>query len=520
MWKLALSIVCGLAVAAGHAYTWIEGSGSSGDAIGVLPGQDTIGNSGSLDAIQGALETDGIDVYRISISDEAAFSATTVGGSGLDTQLFLFDENGNGVTHNDDDPVGGSRQSRITSTFVTQPGIYFIAITHYNRDPKTAADELIWLNSPANTERSPDGPGAPGPLSFWTLEPTPAGPYTIALTGADVGTQGEPPPPPPVGIWNEFIDAPSLLPGQETAGSGPLNMIVGSISGSNDVDTFCIMIDNPAAFSASLVGSVNFDTQLFLFKADGIGVAFNDDEPNGTGVWSALSSTFVTEPGIYYISISRWDADARSTGGDIWLDEPFNTERAPDGPGAGSPLSSWTSGSGNVGNYTINLTGTSFCVDGPIKLRPTSYHMNRGRVLSGALPQVGNSDDTYMVMRPGPVFSNNQDPIEVVYETTGPSNTPTELTVVVESRSSTSVTRQIVEAFNYSTSTWTRLDTFNPIGSGGDPDTVRTLDVPDPAQYVGPGNVIKMRILYKTTGTIFVYPWTSSVDEASWRFRG
>ena len=45
------------------------------------------------------------DLFRIYISDPDAFSATTVGGSTMDTQLFLFTASGAPVYTNDDDPA-------------------------------------------------------------------------------------------------------------------------------------------------------------------------------------------------------------------------------------------------------------------------------------------------------------------------------------------------------------------------------------------------------------------------------
>src|SRR5690606_9679276 len=80
--------------------------------------------------IRGRIEsTTDSDMYRLQICNEAAFRASTVGATTIDTQLFLFDANGNGVAHDDDDPAGGSLQSVISSQFVNSNGEYFIAIS-------------------------------------------------------------------------------------------------------------------------------------------------------------------------------------------------------------------------------------------------------------------------------------------------------------------------------------------------------------------------------------------------------
>ena len=67
-----------------------------GDATGALPGQAAVG-VGSLDSITGAIGfNNDADVFRITITDAASFSARTVGGI-PDTQLFLFELSTNNI---------------------------------------------------------------------------------------------------------------------------------------------------------------------------------------------------------------------------------------------------------------------------------------------------------------------------------------------------------------------------------------------------------------------------------------
>jgi hypothetical protein len=48
-----------------------------------------------------------------------------------------------------------------------------------------------------------------------------------------------------------------------------------------------------------------------------------------------LLKQFVTDSGFYMIAISSYDNDPLNSGGlEIWADQPYNVERAPDGPGA------------------------------------------------------------------------------------------------------------------------------------------------------------------------------------------
>lgn len=139
--------------------------------------------SGPLNQIRGVLNGDEADIYKIQICDHANFSATVVGSTTFDTQMFLFDESGKGVTFDDDSQ--GTFQSTITSANIGQDGVYYIAISPYNRDPIDADGNLIWENMPFDVERTPDGPGAANRVASWASTNFPAGgTYRINLTGA------------------------------------------------------------------------------------------------------------------------------------------------------------------------------------------------------------------------------------------------------------------------------------------------------------------------------------------------
>jgi len=179
-----LLILCAaviLAAVPAAAQTWTE-AGDAGD----LPATAQIPvGAGTLSQIDGTLLTGGdADMYCVHIPNPGVFVATTCGGTTVDTQLWLFDPTGLGVTHDDDDPGGCGLQSSVTGAFVPGPGNYLLAVSQYNWDPLDAAGALIWANSPFNVERAPDGPGAPGPVTGWGTSGFASGPYSIIITGA------------------------------------------------------------------------------------------------------------------------------------------------------------------------------------------------------------------------------------------------------------------------------------------------------------------------------------------------
>lgn len=156
----------------------------SGDAPDLPPGQETVG-TGVLDQINGTIGAGGdADLYCINIPTTSTFIATTCGGANIDTQLSLYDMAGVGITFDDDDPGGCGLQSTITGVFIPGPGTYLIGISTYDFDPVGAGGD-IWMDTPYNVERMPDGPGAPGPLTGWGGTAFDQGPYTIYLQGAE-----------------------------------------------------------------------------------------------------------------------------------------------------------------------------------------------------------------------------------------------------------------------------------------------------------------------------------------------
>ncbi len=180
MKKVLLAGAAALALSgAAFGDVWVE-QGDAGDLIGTA--QHTVG-SGSLDSISGVHITDDVDLYCIRILDVGRFFATTTGGTSFDTQMWLFDADGYGVSFDDDDPNGGL-QSRLTGQFVPGPGIYYLGVSRYNRDAVDGSGALLWNSSPFNVERAPDGPGAGNPLAGWVNTTSAGGEYTIFLGGA------------------------------------------------------------------------------------------------------------------------------------------------------------------------------------------------------------------------------------------------------------------------------------------------------------------------------------------------
>ena len=168
--------------------------------------------------------------------------------------------------------------------------------------------------------------------------------------------------------WSEVGDASALLPGQQTNGTGVLDLITGNFTGYYDVDMYEIKVVDYTHFRASTVGLTTADTKLFLFNASGHGVTFDDDA--GTSAQSTLTSQFLTANGTYYLAVTRYNIIAATTGSApgnyIWNGNPYNVERAPDGPGAAGALAQWLGASMYADTtYGVDLKGVEYSVPEP-----------------------------------------------------------------------------------------------------------------------------------------------------------
>jgi len=377
LWTLA---VCALLTAASAQITYQE-QGDAGDLPETAQATGTDTNT-ALGAIRGTLEANGVDMYVIYIADPANFSATTVNNeTTFDTQLWLFDAQGKGVVFNDD--AVGTTLDRSTINNSTgcltgrEAGIYYIAITRYNRDAIGCEDGLIWANSPFRAVRCPDGPESGSRVAGWTGTTAIAGNYEITLTGAFTApAQSDIPPCPPFDGWDETDngggdagDLPATAQLVSAANSQACQTPVQRIRGrmdADDVDMFVICITDPAAFSASTIGTTAWDTQLWLFKCNGLGVVHNDDNPDATtGLQSRIDNrtNCIQQPGVYLLAISRYNRDPVSIEGQpLW--NPLGNGRAvrcPDGIRATSPVAGWAGATqAEPTRYYIQLTGAFF----------------------------------------------------------------------------------------------------------------------------------------------------------------
>jgi Ca2+-binding RTX toxin-like protein len=279
----------------------------SGDAGDLLPtAQEPVG-VGALTAITGTVSfREDVDLYKICVDSNAAFSATTVGTAGTlgDTQLWLFNANGQGVEM--DDNVVGEETDRSTLPLGGNPGpttgVYYLGISAFDTDALTAPspegflifpDVLVGVQGSISNERTLGGwnDNLDNPLSPST--------YTIALTGVHPCTA-----PPPA----------AACPASPAA----------TITGTNGAD--------------SLVGTAGDDVILGLGGDDRIlGMGGNDTILGGAGIDRLVggdgNDILCGGTEVDYLTGSGGNDSVEGQEGDDQLDGGPGTNTAVGGPG-------------------------------------------------------------------------------------------------------------------------------------------------------------------------------------------
>ncbi|MEH1981213.1 MAG: filamentous hemagglutinin N-terminal domain-containing protein [Nostoc sp.] len=193
---LTISVPIGLQFNGGEGNIVVETAASSLPAIpytevgdaGELPSTAQTANSSTsgtvVSSISGTLNNDNdIDLYQLFLRNGQKLTATTVGGTKIDTQLFLFDGNGLGLVMNDDDysanDGNGTRQSTLPlgEAFIAPvSGKYYLGISSYENNPRSSQGAIF-------EDASPTGAGAQLPVSGWDENlGSASGAYTIKLT--------------------------------------------------------------------------------------------------------------------------------------------------------------------------------------------------------------------------------------------------------------------------------------------------------------------------------------------------
>ncbi|MEM4409999.1 MAG: VCBS repeat-containing protein, partial [Candidatus Caldarchaeum sp.] len=147
-----------------------------------------------------------------------------------------------------------------------------------------------------------------------------------------------------------------------------------------------------------------------------------------------------------------------------------------------------------------------------------TFRLIRGRLISGGLGEIQQSDNTYMVLWPGFVLSQAEAPVQLVVEGTAPRIPAGGLRIEVEARVNTTSIQQMIDLYNFATNQWETIDTRNASTT----DTLVVVEVTSNiGSYVDPSmRMVRARVRWHAPGLVLIYPWEVRVDMVRWQIRG
>lgn len=196
--KTIIAALAAFALPAAAGAQTVTEKGDAGQTLATA--QDaTLGGTGALTGITGALGSYDADLFRIYIASPKAFSATTTNAATengyafdgeLDTALFLFDSAGHAVATDDDEQSGLHLTSTLpagNALYVNlAAGYYYLGVSVSGNEPVNAVNQLLFTANPSSTAvRGPASGLNPTTLAGFdgnTYDGTP-GTYEIDLTG-------------------------------------------------------------------------------------------------------------------------------------------------------------------------------------------------------------------------------------------------------------------------------------------------------------------------------------------------
>jgi hypothetical protein len=123
---------------------WIE-DGDAGATIGTAQDTTQVGAIQSVAGVIAGMDGDTEDVYKLIVTNGNDFDNDVMfgfrGEFEFNASLWLFDSQGFGVLGNDDDPLTGGPDARLTApstdgvTLFLPPGIYYLAVTESGNVP-------------------------------------------------------------------------------------------------------------------------------------------------------------------------------------------------------------------------------------------------------------------------------------------------------------------------------------------------------------------------------------------------
>lgn len=139
----------------------------------------------------------------------------------------------------------------------------------------------------------------------------------------------------------------------------------------------------------------------------------------------------------------------------------------------------------------------------------------RGITVSGGLSEILISDDSRLVVEPGFTINNDEAPVWLVLDGTLPVGNANALLLSVESQAGTPGLTGTIEAWNWTTSSYDVLQSFE---ESFNTDSIESANLSgNTSEYIQSGtNAVRARIGWRQTGFVLNFPWQVRVDQIGW----
>ncbi len=149
-----------------------------------------------------------------------------------------------------------------------------------------------------------------------------------------------------------------------------------------------------------------------------------------------------------------------------------------------------------------------------VAVSPSSFSLPRGIVISGGLNEMLNSDDQYLILRPGVVLSSTEAPVQLVVSGTSPTATPSAYRFRLEAATNQAGLQQNIGFYNFTTNAYEFVDSRLATTV----DSIVIVDATGAAsRFVDPTTrEIRATVTYRAVQPILSYPWLARIDQVQW----
>ncbi len=157
--------------------------------------------------------------------------------------------------------------------------------------------------------------------------------------------------------------------------------------------------------------------------------------------------------------------------------------------------------------YVFEITDKS-------KIVPDSFLGIRGIHGGGQLEDLFLSDDQYLSFKPEVILGSNEPPVWIEYRGTSPILEPSQLTLILEARSSTYGLQQVVEVFDFLTGEFETVDVH--LSQTSDL-TIEIELAGELSRFVDAATgMLRVRTSWRPIGPIRLSPWQVDIDRVNW----